>query len=126
MYADASGVWNTLSRNDPLVRWELSPKTRPVMQGNLGVVHQSARLRDPDFLPRNGDRKKTENAEIDGVLLITGWEEPQIFQIFAQSFANIPIPGRVPGRATPRQGLCSISLLIFFLVFPEPLLHLRR
>lgn len=122
MYADASGVWNTLSRNDPLARWELSPKTRPVMQGNLGVVRQSARLRDPDFLPRNGDRKKTTNAEIGGVLLITGWEEPQISQIFAQSFANIPIPG----RATPRQGLCSISLLIFFLVFPEPLLHLRR
>lgn len=82
MYTDAFGVWYTVSRNDPLARCELSLETCPIMQGNSGVVRQSARLRDPDFLPR-----ETENADIDGVFLIMIWEEPQIFQIFA--FPNI-------------------------------------
>lgn len=66
MYMDAFGVWNTVSRNDPLARCELSLETCPIMQGNSGVVRQSARLRDPDFLPR-----ETENADMDGVFLIS-------------------------------------------------------
>lgn len=82
MYADAFGVWNTVSRNDPLARCELSLETCPITQGNSGVGRQSARLRDPDFLPG-----ETENADMDGVLFIMVWEEPQIFQIFA--FPNI-------------------------------------
>lgn len=76
MYTDAFGVWNTVSRNDPLARCELSLKMRP------------ARLPDPDLLPRNVE-EKTKKANIDAVFLVMVWEEPQIFQIFAQSFPNI-------------------------------------
>lgn len=66
MYTDAFGVWNTVSRNDPLARWELSLKMRP------------ARLPDPDLLPRNVE-KKTKKANINAVFLVMVWEEPQIF-----------------------------------------------